>query len=122
MSFRERRIGGLLDSRQAATDLLKDEGKRTRNLTLDEAFVLQGTSHLLIDKEEVFGNEIAELITVSRKTIYNILTRFEEQDRIFQGEWEAREVAAGEGRPPRRLYTPTNFGHRVLELFTPKKS
>lgn len=121
MSFRERRVGGLLDSRQAATDLLKKEGSRTRNLTLDEAFVLQGISHLLVDREKVFGNEIAELISVSRKTIYNILTRFEEEDRTFDSEWEAREIASSEGRAPRQLYTPTEFGHRVLELFAPKK-
>ena len=120
MSFGQRTINGLLSSRQAATDLLRKEGTRTRNLTLDEAFVLQGATHLLTDREKIFGYEVARLVGISRNTTYNILNRFEEEDRILEGEWEIRKIASEEGRPLRRLYTPTGFGHDVLELFKPK--
>jgi DNA-binding PadR family transcriptional regulator len=88
-------------------------------LSLDEAHVLQGVSHLLggrKDKKVFYGLEVANLTRTKSGAIYPILERLEVDSELFESEME-RVAPHEKGRPARRLYKPTPLGRRVLDVF-----
>jgi hypothetical protein len=116
MAFEDVRIGELLDARDAASEMLRGENQ-DKVVTPIEAFVLQAGAHLLSTRDTIYGAELANLTRLKRSTVYIILGRFEEQDRILDSTIEKAGFVALKGSPPRRLYTPTDLGHQVFELF-----
>jgi hypothetical protein len=113
----EFRYSGLLDARDAASELMVG-GNRKRAVTIPEACVLQASADLLTVQESIYGLEVAKLLRAQHTSVYSILKRLTDQDLVFdEPEIEIKDYAAANDRPRRHLYTPTDYGHQVLELF-----
>ena len=121
MVYNEKQLGEFLAARDEATTLLNEEGVRKRRLSLDEALVLQATSHLFVEEPErqsVYSLELGKFTGLMNGSVVPIMHRFEDQDRLLVSSLES-VIPHVQGRPPRRLYTPTPFGETVLAVFQP---
>jgi len=61
-----------------------------------------------------YGFEIIEQTALTSGTVYTALGRLE-RDGYVRSRWEDARVAHEEKRPPRRYYTMTAQGERVLD-------
>ena len=60
-----------------------------------------------------YGFDILDATNLPSGTVYPILRRFE-REGLATSEWEAGEVAQTERRPPRRYYSLTPDGEKLL--------
>lgn len=60
-----------------------------------------------------YGFDILDATNLPSGTVYPILRRFE-REGLATSEWEAEGVAQTEKRPPRRYYSLTAEGEKVL--------
>jgi len=79
------------------------------NLTFPTGLVLQA-----ISRGSRYGFDIIDATGLPSGTVYPALRRLEAAG-CLSSEWEAREVAEVEGRPPRCYYGLTSAGEALLD-------
>lgn len=116
MVYREQSLGAFLTACEQATEMLKEEGVRSRKLTMDEGLIMQGASHLLLpeDRDSFYGLEVSNLTGVPSGTVYPVLNRFESHG-LVESKFEQQDGSVG--RPARRVYKPTERGQVILDIF-----
>jgi len=125
MNFPGQSLDGFVNARSQANALLYsfdalEEGKR--GLGLGEALVLQASYTLLSRQETISVPSIFELVPSTENNVRRALTKFEEEQYILISIEESEEYRRSHNHfgHPRRLYTPTDFGHLILMCFEPK--
>lgn len=97
--------------------------KAGRLLGIEEAVLDVGLGLKLEGSPSFHGFAVAKLIQETQDarrltahgTLYKALGRLERAG-LLASEWEEPEIAAGEGRPRRRLYRVTELGETALAM------
>ena len=111
MAFEEISVGQLQSARQLASQLLVTEANFGRHLYLIESLVMLATSHVLLTQNHFHRPRIEELTDLGSRSVSNIVQRFEAAD-VFQLDGEGET-----GGRPHFLYTSTELGARVMDIF-----
>lgn len=107
MSFDGQTIEGFLEAREAASEFLIGNDIRRLPMSIEDALILQAASNLLMSSRRFYGMQVANLTQIYHTTVYRRLNTFEERDELLIS--SAEDV--------RRLYSPTEIGGEVLDLF-----
>ncbi|GEM_PF-3998348 len=102
-----------------ASNVFKVVGLKRRVLSPEEGLVMNAASYALDQEDQFYGLEIVRFTALPAGTVYPILSRCEERYRMIIGAFEDGSAVDLE-RPLRRLYQPTEFGHRIFALFQPE--
>ncbi|HSW78966.1 MAG TPA: hypothetical protein VLF88_03070 [Candidatus Babeliales bacterium] len=120
MAFRQRTLGGFLDSKVETGEVLLGSD----SLTLPEALAMQGLSHLFLEREQVFAYQVIALTGLAKGGgMTRTLRRFEEEFGILRtSREEGKRAAATHPGVPRRFWTPTKFGkNEVFSRYQPSQ-
>jgi hypothetical protein len=118
MSFPEQTLDGFLEARRQANAMLAESdnvlGKRMV-LDLAEAATLQTSQILMSHGEEIYWASIARLAPVDRLRVQKSLASFSAAGVFNDNRLSGFDFGPGKIR----IHQPTDFGKRLISLFTP---
>lgn len=120
MAFEDQSLGAFIEAKVATTSILQEQGLKSRVVSFEEALVMQAASHLLLTRPEFYGRQVSQMVQVHEGAIYPTLQRFEQGYGIVTSRIETPEELADLHRRSRRLYTPTEFGQQIFNLYQHK--
>jgi hypothetical protein len=126
MVYKEQSLGKFLAAKEAASTILMDQGVRNTPIGFEEGLIFQATSHLLLEAPAFYGFQVMALTEFPSGAVYPVLKRLATEYGIFESRLEAKIEVSSEPRGgmvhrPRRFYTPTPQGERILALFQRKQ-
>lgn len=117
MAFKDQTLGNLFEAKASAEAILKEEVQEVtfeRRLTVTEAVILQGASHLIVNRNQFSGLDLLKLVPFRDRYTYSLLDYFSDKIGLFCQE-------QSEGSPKTRsnyLYSATDLGLKVLQCFS----